>query len=52
MARTGIVIKHGILLSGDTLAGGAFVEDSSATGVNGNQADNSSGGSGAAYVFR
>jgi len=30
---------------------GAHAEDSSATGVNGNQADNSEGSSGAAYVF-
>jgi hypothetical protein len=36
---------------GDTLAVGASGEASSATGIGGNQADNSAGGSGAAYVF-
>jgi hypothetical protein len=36
---------------GNTLAVGAWGEDSSATGVNGNQADNSFGNAGAAYVF-
>ena len=36
---------------GDTLAVGAFHEDSAATGVNGDQADNSAPGAGAAYVF-
>jgi hypothetical protein len=30
---------------------GALAEDSSATGVNGNQTDNSTAWSGAAYVF-
>jgi hypothetical protein len=36
---------------GDTLAVGAWWEDSSATGIDGNQADNSAPNSGAAYVF-
>jgi len=36
---------------GNTLAVGAFGEDSKATGVNGDQWDNSSGSSGAVYVF-
>ena len=36
---------------GNTLAVGAIGEDSNATGINGNQADNSANGSGAAYVF-
>ena len=40
-----------LALDGDTLAVGAFGEDSSATGVDGDQADNSAGISGAAYVF-
>jgi hypothetical protein len=40
-----------VALSGDTLAVGAFSEASAATGVNGNQADNSAGGAGAVYVF-
>ena len=40
-------------LSGDgnTLAVGAIDEDSAATGVNGDQADNSAAGAGAVYVF-
>jgi hypothetical protein len=41
-----------VALSGDTLAVGAVGEDSTATGVNGNQADNSASSSGAVYVFR
>jgi hypothetical protein len=40
-----------LALSGDTLAVGAPGEDSAATGVNGNQNDNSVLDSGAAYVF-
>jgi len=36
---------------GTTLAVGAYLESGGATGVNGNQADDSAGGSGAAYVF-
>ena len=36
---------------GDTLAVGACCEDGGATGINGNQADNSVANSGAAYVF-
>ena len=40
-----------VSLSGDTLAVGAPAEDSAATGVNGNQADNSVFNSGAVYVF-
>jgi len=40
-----------VAVSGDTVVVGANLEDSSATGVNGNQADNSAGNSGAAYVF-
>jgi len=36
---------------GNTLAVGASNEDSVATGMNGNQADNSAGQAGAAYVF-
>jgi hypothetical protein len=43
----------GLVVSADgsTLAVGALNEDSSATGLNGNQADNSAANSGAAYVF-
>jgi hypothetical protein len=44
---------HSVALSGngDTLAVGAYGEDSSATGVGGNQDDNSMDGAGAVYVF-
>ncbi len=40
-----------VAVSGDTVAIGAIGEDSNATGIDGNQADNSSSSSGAAYVF-
>jgi hypothetical protein len=40
-----------LALWGDTVVVGAVSEASNATGVNGNQASNSSPGSGAAYVF-
>lgn len=40
-----------VALSGDTLAVGAIGESSAATGINGNQADNSTFVSGAVYVF-
>ena len=42
-----------VALSGDaqTLAVGAFAEASNATGINGNQADNTVAGAGAVYVF-
>jgi hypothetical protein len=36
---------------GNTLAVGAFGEDSAATGIDGNQADNTAASSGAVYVF-
>ena len=44
---------YSVALSGDgnTLATGAISEDSAATGINGNQADNSSDSAGAVYVF-
>jgi hypothetical protein len=38
-------------ISGDTLIVGAGGESSSATGINGNQSDNSADGAGAAYIF-
>lgn len=42
-----------VSISGDTAVVGAYLEDSSLTGVNGgNQADNGAQDSGAAYVFR
>ncbi len=40
-----------VAASGDTVIVGAYQERSSATGINGNQADNSAPGAGAAYVF-
>jgi len=40
-----------VAISGDTLAVGVEQEDSSATGINGDQTDNSATNSGAAYVF-
>jgi hypothetical protein len=42
---------YSVALSGDTLAVGAFGEESAATGVNGEEADNSASVSGAVYVF-
>ena len=53
-AGTGIlsdVFGVSVAVSGDTVVVGAYGEDSSATGVNGNQADNSASQAGAAYVF-
>ena len=43
---------YSISLSGDTLAVGAIREASNATGINGNQANNSASSSGAVYVFQ
>jgi hypothetical protein len=40
-----------VAISGDTIAVGAFGEDSAATGVNQNPADNNASFSGAVYVF-
>ena len=40
-----------VAISGDTVVVGAWRESSNATGVNGNQDDNSAGAAGAAYVF-
>lgn len=52
-SNTGSNDKFGesVAIEGDTLVVGARLEDSSATGVNGNQADNGTSDSGAAYVF-
>ena len=51
--QAGDVFGSSIALSGDgaTLAVGAQSESSNATGINGNQADNSDSQSGAVYVF-
>ncbi len=40
-----------VAISGETIVVGAWLEDSNATGVNGNEADNSASSAGAAYVF-
>lgn len=42
---------YSLALDGDTLAVGAYLEDSHADGVGGDQVDNSADGSGAVYVF-
>ena len=49
---TGDRFGESVALAGDTLAVGADFEDSAATGINGNQADNSTQNSGAVYVFK
>ncbi|WP_428269422.1 cadherin-like beta sandwich domain-containing protein [Haliangium sp.] len=53
-SNTGVGDEFGfsVALSGDTLAVGAHLEDSAATSIDGNQADNFASGSGAIYVFR
>ena len=43
---------NSVALDGDTLVVGARDEDSSATGVNGDQSDNSASSSGAVYIFK
>jgi len=52
-SNTGAVDEFGfsVAVSGDTVVVGALFEDSNATGVNGNEADNGAADSGAAYVF-
>ena len=52
-ANTGLDDHFGraVAVSGDTLVVGGYGEDSSANGVNGSQADNSTANAGAAYVF-
>ena len=47
----GDAFGYSVAISGDTLAVGAQGEDSKATGINGDQTNNSASGSGAAYVF-
>ncbi|MBP8000684.1 MAG: hypothetical protein KA314_14110 [Chloroflexi bacterium] len=42
---------HDVAVSGDTIVVGAQEEDSNATGINGNETDNSAANAGAAYVF-
>jgi len=48
---TSDLFGYSLAISGDTVVVGALFEDSNATGVNGNQANNSVDGSGAAYIF-
>jgi hypothetical protein len=52
-SNTGAGDRFGIslALSGDTLAVGAYREDSSSTGIDGDQGDNSLSDSGAVYVY-
>jgi FG-GAP repeat/Divergent InlB B-repeat domain len=52
-SNTGVDDRFGlsVAISGDTIIVGASNEASNAVGINGNQADNSADGSGAAYVF-
>jgi hypothetical protein len=47
------IFGFSVALSGDgnTLAVGAYLEDSAATGIGGNEADNSASSAGAVYVF-
>ena len=49
--ETGDNFGYSVALSSDAVAVGAFNEDSNATGVNGDQTNNSASGSGAVYVF-
>lgn len=50
-AETADFLGFATSISGDTLVVGAFLEDSNAAGVNGNQASNTFSNSGAAYTF-
>jgi hypothetical protein len=45
------VFGNTVAVSGDTFVAGAYREDSSATGMNGDQSDNGAPNSGATYVF-
>ena len=51
LGRPGDSFGWSVAVSGGTVVVGASEESSNATGVNGDQNDNSSDGSGAAYVF-
>jgi hypothetical protein len=50
-ASDGFGVSVALAVDGHTLAVGASGEDSNATGIDGNQSDNSANGSGAVYVF-
>ncbi|MEI2726662.1 MAG: FG-GAP repeat protein [Verrucomicrobiota bacterium] len=47
----GDMFGGGLAISGDTVVVGAYLEDSDATGVNGDQSNNNAADSGTAYVF-
>ncbi len=47
----GDLFGDSVAIAGDTIVIGATLEDSNATGVNGDQSDNSASQAGAAYVF-
>lgn len=47
----GDAFGYTVAVSGDTVLVGTPIEDSNATGINGNQSNNSAGQSGAAYAF-
>lgn len=49
--EAGDLFGYSVAVSGDTVVVGAYRESSNATGVNGDQTDNSSPAAGAAYVF-
>ncbi|VAW40533.1 Type IV pilus biogenesis protein PilO, partial [hydrothermal vent metagenome] len=50
-SQPGDMFGWSVAISGDTLVVGAYHEDSDATGVNGDESNNSTKNSGAAYVF-
>jgi len=50
-SQAGDFLGHSVAVSGDTVVVGAVLEDSNATGVNGNGSNNNATNSGAAYVF-
>ena len=50
-AETGDFFGGSVAISGDTVVVGAQLEASAATGINGNESDNSATNAGAAYVF-
>ena len=47
----GDLFGSAVAINGETIVVGAYLESSGASGINGNQADNSTFGAGAAYVF-
>jgi hypothetical protein len=48
----GDAFGYSVALAGDTLAVGAYTEDSNASGIDGDELSNTSGESGAVYAFR